>query len=588
MDFHTTTKKLNYYRMKKIIFFLALGLVVITSSCEDHLETRNLFQKSTDNYYRTPTDIEEALSGVYNALYVQTGTGLADEHIAASMMSDLLFSGGGADDAFALNAAEFVDPSEDTYHPLWLETYRGIFRANSIISALSDADFSSFFASQEEAEAYLKNALGETYFMRGFLMFRAARFFGGMPLILTPDAPRNVPRSSYTETFSQIASDFNTAATLMSSVHINTIQLSDYGHANKWVAKAYLARTYLHFTGYMTNIENQPTSEMILPDATTINKAVIIEHLEDVMNYSGYQLATDFRNLWPYAYVNERAGETVLPWAENENLKWVGQDGPHSAFGTGNREVMFAKRYAFADWNNTKFRNWAVLFFSIRGQDLLPYGQGWGWGSVNPVFYNEWSNDDPRKRGSVLDLNATDEGVEGYNPDVNNGVLQTGLVNKKYIQIQHDGADGVKGLFYYMYGPGADSDSYMLWSAQDFYYLRYADVLLMHSELTESADGLNSVRARSGLEPVDYSLEALKRERKHEFAFEGVRWFDLVRWGDVDNSANNYFGRTATVTNNGVEGTYTATYRTEVKGLISIPESEIRLSDGLYEQNPGW
>lgn len=588
MEFHTTTKKLNYSRMKKILFSLALGLVVITSSCDDHLDTRNLFQKSTDNYYRTPTDIEEALSGVYNALYVQTGTGLADEHIAASMMSDLVFSGGGADDAFALNAAEFVDPSEDTYHPLWLETYKGVFRANSIISALSDADFSSFFASQEEADAYLQNALGETYFMRGFLMFRAARFFGGMPLILTPDALRNVPRSSYTETFSQIAADFHRAATLMSSVNINTTLLSDYGHANKWVAKAYLARTYLHFTGYMTNIENQPTSEILLPDATAINKAHIIEHLEDVMNNSGYQLVTDFRNLWPYAYVNESAGETVLPWAENEDLKWTGQDGPHSTFGTGNKEVMFALRYAFADWNNTKFRNWAVLFFSIRGQDLLPYGQGWGWGTVNPVFYNEWSNDDPRKRGSVLDLNATDEGVEGYNPDANNGVLQTDLVNKKYIQLQHDGPDGVKGLFYYMYGPGADSDSYMLWSAQDFYYLRYADVLLMHSELTQTADGINTVRARSGLEPVSYSLEVLKNERKHEFAFEGVRWFDLVRWGDVDNSANNYFGRTATVTNNGVEGTYSATYRSEVKGLISIPESEIRLSDGLYEQNPGW
>lgn len=585
-DCYVKSKKLK--SMKKLIYIITLGLIVMVSSCDDHLDTKNLFQKSTDNYYRTPTDIEEALSGVYNSLYVQTGTGLADEHIAASMMSDLVFSGGGADDAFALNVSEFVNPTEDTFHPLWLETYRGVFRANSIIEALTEVDLSTFFSSQQEADSYVNNALGEAHFMRGFLMFRAARFFGGMPLILTPDAPRDVPRASFTETFSQIMGDFNMAATLMPEQEISTIPLGEYGHTNKWIAKGYLARAYMHYTGYMTNIEKQTTDKIDLPDATSITKAFVIGHLNDIISKSGYKLANDFRNLWPYSHVNESAGETVLPWAANEGLKWIGQDGPNSNFGTGNKEVMFALRYSFADWSNTKFRNWAVLFFSVRGQDLLPYGQGWGWGTINPAFYNDWSNDDLRKRGSVLNLKATDEGVEGYKPEVNNGVLQTNLVNKKYIQVQHNDDEGLKGMFYYMYRPGAGSDSYMLWSAQDFYYMRYADVLLMHSELTETADGMNTVRQRSGLAPVGYSLKAIKDERKHEFAFEGIRWFDLVRWGDVGNSENSYFGKSANVINNGVEGTYAPKYRPEVKGLVSIPESEIRLSAGVYEQNPGW
>lgn len=580
------SKKLK--NMKKFIYIITLGLIVVISGCDDHLNTKNLFQKSTDNYYRTPTDIEEALSGVYNSLYVQTGTGLGDEHIAASMMSDLIFSGGGADDIFALNASEFVDPSEDTYHPLWLETYRGVFRANSIIEALQEVDLSDYFSSQSETDTYVNSALGEAYFMRGFLMFRAARFFGGMPLILGAEAPRDAARSSYSETFGQIAADFNMAATLFPEQDINKLPLAEYGHANKWIAKGYLARTYLHYTGYMSNIEKQATDKLVLPDDTEITKAVVVEHLNDIMSKSGHELTPDFRNLWPYSYVNEMAGENVLPWAEEEGLKWVGQDGPQSKHGTGNKEVMFALRYSFADWGNSKYRNWAALHFSVRGQDLLPYGQGWGWGTINPTFYNEWSNDDHRKRGSVLNLKATDEGVEGYKPEVNNGVLQTNLVNKKYIQVQYDGDEGVKGMFYYMYRPGSGSDSYMLWSAQDFYYLRYADVLLMHSELTETATGLNAVRQRSGLGSVSYSLKALKQERMHEFAFEGVRWFDLVRWGDAGNSENSYFGRTANVINNGVEGTYTPKYRSEVKGLIPIPESEIRLSDGVYEQNPGW
>ncbi len=65
---------------------------------------------------------------------------------------------------------------------------------------------------------------------------------------------------------------------------------------------------------------------------------------------SGYELTPDFRNLWPYSYVNESAGTDVLPWAATEGLEWVGQDGPNSTVGTGNKEVMFAKRFAFGNW----------------------------------------------------------------------------------------------------------------------------------------------------------------------------------------------------------------------------------------------
>lgn len=574
--------------MKKIIYLVAVSVGLLISSCTDFLDTRNLYEKNTQNFYKTPKDIQEAMSGVYNSLYVQTNTGLGDEHIAATLMEDLTLAGGGNDDFFAHNTAAFLDPLDDTYRELWIETYNGVYRANSIIEAVQDADFSDFFPSAADAEAFKNNTLGEVYFMRGFFMFRAARFFGGMPLINSTETPRDAPRATFGETFGQIAEDFSKAADLMENVDINSISIDDYGHANRWVAKAYLARTFLHYTGYMTNIEKSATTELPLPDGTTLTKEQVVGHLNDIMTSSGYELASDFRNLWPYSYINKSAGENILPWAADEGLSWVGQDGPKSTFGSGNKEVMFAQRYAFTNWDATKYRNWAVLFFSVRGQELVPYGQGWGWAPVHPVFYNEWPDNDPRKRGSVLDLSADDEGVENYNASANNGYHQTGLIIKKYIQLQHDGPQGVKGMFFYMYGPGADSDSYMLWTAQDFYYLRYADVLLMHSELTETATGMNQVRRRAGLNDVSFSLDALKKERKYEFAFEGIRWFDIVRWGDVENSANNYYSRVATVLNNNVEAEYSVKYRPEIKGLVSIPESEIRLSNGVYSQNPGW
>ena len=89
-------------------------------------------------------------------------------------------------------------------------------------------------------------------------------------------------------------------------------------------------------------------------------------------------------------------------------------------------------------------------------------------------------------------------------------------------------------MFVQMYDWG--NADMQLMHAQDFIFMRYADVLLMHSEITKTATGMNAVRARAGLPAVAYSLDAIKEERLHEFAFEGLHWFDLVRWGDVEYS----------------------------------------------------
>jgi hypothetical protein len=78
----------------------------------------------------------------------------------------------------------------------------------------------------------------------------------------------------------------------------------------------------------------------------------------------------------------------------------------------------------------------------------------------------------------------------------------------------------------------------------DFPVLRYADVLLMYAEaLTEQGKPdmaipfLNQIRTRAGLplKPMTLTQEEtrlqIESERRAEFAFEGQRWFDLVRTG---------------------------------------------------------
>ncbi|WP_167604902.1 RagB/SusD family nutrient uptake outer membrane protein [Maribellus sediminis] len=570
--------------MKKLIYiaFIA-GLVFATSCSQDYLDTDNIYGKSLETFYSTPTDINEAMAGVYNAIY--TPNVHSNESVAASLMSDLMLGGGGADDKSAKWVDNFEDPAEDTYRDTWVQSYNGISRAAAIIDNTAEADFSPYFSSPEEAEAFKNQSIGEALFMRAFYYFRLGKFFGGVPLIIKFDDPRDVARSTYTETFAQIASDLVQAIEMLPSTPFSEIPESRYGHANKWVAEAYLARVYLHYTGYMTNIEGQATTELPLVEGGSLSASDVKTYLEDCINNSGYGLVSDFRNLWPYSYVNIASGDTtLLPWAHAEGLSWVGQDGHTPTFGTGNNETMFVQRFSFGDWgwsNGNIYTNRLALFTGLRDNSLVPFGQGWGWCTINPKLFTGWSDDDPRKLGSILQVGQADQGTGDYKGD--KGDHETGFFNKKYTALQYnDGTGANVGMFVQLYNWG--NTDMQLMHAQDFIFMRFADVLLMHSEITGTADGMNAVRARAGLDPVAYSLEALKEERMHELAFEGLRWFDLVRWGDVNNAFNDVID----VRNSGSSAKYKVTYRPEIKGLMPIPETEMRLSNGVYEQNPGW
>lgn len=100
-----------------------------------------------------------------------------------------------------------------------------------------------------------------------------------------------------------------------------------------------------------------------------------------------------------------------------------------------------------------------------------------------------------------------------------------------------------------------DKDTKNSWnSGQDFYVIRYSEVLLSLAEALVKKGGysqsevnglVNQVRARVGMPSVESSegmvsadelLEIIKHERRVELAFEGLRLFDLYRWKEWDKS----------------------------------------------------
>ena len=138
-------------------------------------------------------------------------------------------------------------------------------------------------------------------------------------------------------------------------------------------------------------------------------------------------------------------------------------------------------------------------------------------------------------------------------------------------------------------------------NALNVYIIRYADVLLWRAEaaieLGDLATGLkyiNQVRERAmnsqtGLYPSfsdkEEAIRALRTERRLEFALEGERFFDLVRWGIASDVMNTYFEHEKTFRSHLQNARF-------IKGTHEygpIPQAVIDLAkNGIIEQNPGY
>ena len=563
--------------MKTSHIILSALTILALASCNDFLSTEDLTRKDSSNFPKTQSDAEQSLTGCYAMLRYLTPDN-ESEHpmIVAEILSDDRFGGGGPDDAFLHNVDNLTAYNNDMFKEIWDDDYKGIHRCNQLIEQMGQINWAS---DQDKAQTD-----GEARFLRAYYYLSLARFFGNVPLITT-SLSNNPPQASADEVYAQIASDLLTAINEMPSTPANELSSARLGHANRWAAEGLLARAYLFYTGYYQK------ESLTAADGTVLDNAKVAAYLKDCIDNSGYKLMPDFRNLWPYANKYSKAD---YKYASDNDLNWYGE-------GIDNLEFMFSIKYSSkANWddNNAYVNNEACLFFSPRESDgstanNFPLGIGWGAGTVSSKMLAEWkayAPKDPRIDGSIFDVTKE---APNYSWGADKQQDETGLWEKKYCAINYkvssDDGDTYQNISMALY-PDVSSD-YMINNVQDIVVLRFADILLMHSELTKTVDGINHVRARVGLPAIStYSDQVLQSERRFELAFEGERWFDLLRWHKAAQALAAENG--VTVRNNNVEESKDMSniaQRVEATGgFLQIPQSQIDLSNGVLKQNKGW
>ena len=549
--------------MKKIILSIAIGLVFV--GCEDFMDTKNFTKQDDNSFPLTVDEANQLIVGVYNTLNEEISDYGKAAFFFNELASDERFGGGGTDNFNWQAISKLLNFGPDLTLGYWQNRYQGIFRANVALEKFENIPWAN--------DKQKNTAYGEVHFFRGYYYFTLVQFFENVPLI-TESLSGNAPQAPVDDVYAQAAFDLKKAIEFLPGDPYTSVEK---GRITKWAAQSIMARMFLFYTGFYKK------NEMPVAGGGTITKAQVISWLEDCIANSGHDLISDYRNLWPYT--NQYTVEHYH-YTKGQGLRWAGES---------NKEVVFATKCA---GTSSSFRNGLCLAFTVRrphGETLFPFPftRGYGGGPISPVMVEQWKQLEPTDMRLLASIWSADEYPGQYQWGGDNQAEETGYWQKKYMGIASKTEDGVYQHSYNvpMYGLSVSSATSTGAFTQDLVHIRFADVLLMHSELTETNTGINRVRSRAGLEPVGYSLTALKQERRFELCFENSRYNDIRRWGDAEALLEAQLGIPVKTTNLDSEITHQigfgARYRA-TRGFWPIPQSQILLSNDVLKQNAGW
>lgn len=449
------------------------------------------------------------------------------------------------------------------------QTYRLIRAANNIIEKAPRA-------AKTTSTAVINRYIAEARFFRGWGYFLLVQRYGQVPMVLTTltDQSPELYKAAATreELYQQIYSDLDYAAATLPSP--TTLGTADYGRISNTAALAMKARAAL-FEGTRAKFHKYGDPTTHLNTALAAARAV--------MDGKQHDLFGDYFNLFQLAGEGRQNRENIL----------VRQYGVSSA----DRVVThnyFRAILEVGPMNPTK-----ALADSYLLTDGLPMGKSPLY-TMPTASVDVFKNRDTRMSATFFkrgDRSTPAKPVFDIAPIVFN---RTGFAFRKASNFDDWNTSA---------------------STIDRPIIRYAEMLLIIAEATYELNGnitdalldqtINRLRARGGVAKLTNAFvtangldmrEEIRRERRVEFAQEGFRYWDLIRWKTAEIELpkavlGNYFFKSEFGTSTAVlltpdnyilvQNASTRKFDPARDYLFPIPLNEISLNDQL-KQNPGW
>ncbi|WP_270087814.1 RagB/SusD family nutrient uptake outer membrane protein [Sphingobacterium sp. SYP-B4668] len=208
-------------------------IALLFMSCENKLDLTNPNSVTSETFWKTETDFKLAIASCYTPLKNWNGGyyGTRGLMTRISRADDIEFRND-INEIYAMH--RFTNDSYNAVaQNIFYQFYNAIYRANSILTELDNANLSDDF----------KNMVrGEALFIRGMYFFQLAKEFGDVPLRLSPSQdPTTFPlaKSSQADVYAQAAKDFIAAADILPLTN-------DKGKPTKGTSYAYLGKLYVY------------------------------------------------------------------------------------------------------------------------------------------------------------------------------------------------------------------------------------------------------------------------------------------------------------------------------------------------------
>jgi hypothetical protein len=559
--------------MKKYTYILTIfASLLLLAGCAEFLEETPEGQETTASFLGDPAtasdNFEQMVRAAYSTFTFTENSWRLNKHYYETMVSDWLSDDcqkggdGSSDMPEMLDMRSWVaipaGASSLHYETQWLVSYVGAGRANTILVLLET------YKENLSTEEY-NRIKGECLFLRGYFYFALAKNYGRVPYFDRPVVSEDYETAvslSPEALYGEIEQDLRDAVDLLPEITKWTT-IYPGGRATKEAARAVLARILTMEIGFGFN-------------GVTWND--VYEQTSAIISGGNYSLISNFAEV--FEYEGEMSSESVfeIPCAD-----WGG--------GTGDPGG-----------------NYEVRMVTPRTQGLTASDPvtGWGWGFSTPTqdLYDEFEAGDPRRPCSIVEDGEVFYGtVLPINMDE---TCPTGYWNRKKAGYQ----------------PSSNTHG-----DKNYRVIRYAEVLLTHAEAcyhlgssydAEAISALTEIRTRAQNstlpkgsvdgDPDAYApnpgtladlpsgltgtalLDAIKHERRVELCLEGIRTWDLIRWGEFEDALvttiipDDYF--LGSMNPEEARANYRSHLIDNLVPTLPIPSDEVE-SYGI-QQNPGY